>query len=571
MLCATLNSKHVIEKLQFKFGKNSSEKLEFDTTPITVFVGPNNSGKSKILREIESFARTTKLHPSDVLIHKILLRSIEEVEIDKELKEITVEALPSENMHGDNIMISKISSQTNAVIRKQLSPVSIRQEAKNPNNGESIYYKSYLDIFTLRLDGTNRLNLLIEQQAGDLLKVPSNHLSHLFINNELRLKLRKIIFDAIGRYFVIDPTNIGKLRVKLADEEPKSERQEKGWEKESIDFHSKAFPIELASDGVKAFVGILSTLVAGDPKIMLIDEPEAFLHPALANILGKEIGRILIGSKKRLFVSTHSSNFLMGCIQSSTPLNIVRLTYKNNIATARLLPQDKILHLMRHPLLRSTGILNGLFYESVVVCEADSDRAFYQEINERLLAENDERAINNCLFINAQNKQTVWEIVKPLRELGIPAVGIVDIDVLKEGGTVFTKLLEGAYIPALNHQPFHNQRQVLLNLFNTTGKDMKRDNGINILTGENFEACNNFFEQLKEYGVLVVKNGELESWLKNLGATSHGSNWLINIFQKMGENPLADDYLKPSDSDVWNFLGEIKSWLNDENRKGIPK
>lgn len=561
----------MIEKIQLKFGRNPLEKLEFDTTPITVFVGPNNSGKSKVLREIESFARTTKLHPSNVLVDKITLQSIEEVEIDKELKEITVEALPSENMHGNNIVISKVSSQTNTVIRKQLSPLTLKQEAKYPNNGESIYYKSYLDLFTLRLDGTNRLNLLVEQQAGDLLKVPSNHLSHLFINNALRLQLRKIIFDAIGRYFVIDPTNIGKLRVKLSDKEPNSERQEKGWEEESIEFHSQAFPIELASDGVKAFVGILSTLIAGDPKIMLIDEPEAFLHPGLANILGKEIGKILRESKKRLFVSTHSSSFLMGCIQSSTPLNIARLTYKNNIATARILPQDKILHLMRHPLLRSTGVLNGLFYESVIVCEADSDRAFYQEINERLLAENDERGIANTLFINAQNKQTVWEIVKPLRELGIPAVGIVDIDVLKEGGTVFTKLLEGSFIPTLNHQSFHSQRQAILNLFKESGKDMRRDNGINILNGENYEACNNFFDQLKEYGVLIVKNGELESWLKELGATSHGSNWLINIFQKMGENPLEDDYLKPSDNDVWNFLGEVKSWLNNENRKGIPK
>ena len=561
----------MIEKLKLKFGKNSTEKLEFKTTPITVFVGPNNSGKSKILREIENFSRTTKYHPSDVIIEKIEFQKIDIQEFEQQINELKVEALPNEQIYGDNIIISKINSQTNSSVRKQVSPSSITEEAKNPNRGESLFLKVFLDMFTLRLDGTNRLNLLNQQPAGDLLKTPTNHLSHLFINNNLRIQLRKIIFDAIGKYFVVDPTNIGNLRVKLSEREPISERQEKGWEKDSVDFHAKAFPIESASDGVKAFVGILSTLIAGDPKITLIDEPEAFLHPALANILGKEIGKTLRESKKRLFVSTHSSTFLMGCIQSSVKLNIVRLTYKNDIPTARLLPQENILHLMRHPLLRSTGVLNGLFYESVVVCEADSDRAFYQEINERLLAENDERGINNCLFINAQNKQTVWDIVKPLRELGIPTVGIVDIDVLKEGGSVFTKLLDGSYIPTLNHQSFQTQRQSILKLFNESGKDMKRENGIQILEGENYEACENFFEQLKEYGVMIVKNGELESWLKDLGATSHGSTWLINIFQKMGENPLADDYIKPSNDDVWNFLGEIKSWLNNEKRKGIPK
>ena len=260
----------------------------------------------------------------------------------------------------------------------------------------------------------------------------------------------------------------------------------------------------------------------------------------------------------------------MGCIQSGAPLNIVRLTYKNGISTARLLSKDKILHLMKHPLLRSTGVLNGLFFESVVVCEADSDRAFYQEINERLIAQNDSRGITNCLFINAQNKQTVWDIVKPLRELGIPAVGIVDIDVLKDGGQVFAKPLEGAFIPNLNHQNFQNQRQVILNAFTNTNKNMKRDGGINILPPSDKEATENFLNQLRDYGVFVVKNGELESWLKFLNATGHGSNWLINIFELMGENPEDSTYLKPGDGDVWNFIGEINTWISNPNRKGIP-
>lgn len=94
---------------------------------------------------------------------------------------------------------------------------------------------------------------------------------------------------------------------------------------------------------------------------------------------------------------------------------------------------------MQNPLLRSIGVFNALFYNAVVVTEADADRAFYQEINERLLKEKDPRGIEGCLFLNAQNKQTVWDIVKPLRDLGIPAVGIVDIDVIKEGALIGIK------------------------------------------------------------------------------------------------------------------------------------
>jgi hypothetical protein len=167
------------------------------------------------------------------------------------------------------------------------------------------------------------------------------------------------------------------------------------------------------SDGVKAFTGIIAEVIAGDPRVLLIDEPEAFLHPALSYKLGFELSRATAGAGKRVFVSTHNPQFVMGCIQAGVPLNIVRLTYRQGVATARVLPSDDIVRLMRNPLLRSTGVLGALFYEFVVVTESDADRAFYQEINERLLRLGGTNGIPNCLFLNAQNKQTVHHIIVP--------------------------------------------------------------------------------------------------------------------------------------------------------------
>lgn len=560
----------MIDKITIKFGSSpSNPNLEIDVTPITVFVGPNNSGKSKVLREIENYSRNSISQSSDVIISEILFAPYSKDDIEKEISEIEQIPNSGENVGTGSIIIGKVGAQENAPQRIHVEKEILLREAQSPV-GRLWAYNKFLTLYTLRLDGTNRLNLLREQEAGDLQKTSQNHISHLFLNNSLREEVRRIVFEAFGKYYVIDPTKIGKLRVRLSDRKPVDEREEKGWETVSVDFHKQATDITLASDGVRAFSGIITTVLAGDPKITLIDEPEAFLHPALSNKLGKEIGNSLRGSKKRLFAATHSSNFLMGCIQSGVPLNIVRLTYKNGLATARLLPKDKIIHLMRNPLLRSTGVLNGLFFESVIVCEADSDRAFYQEINERLLGQSDSRAIANCLFINAQNKQTVWEIVKPLRELGIPAVGIVDIDVLKEGGKVFAKPLGGAFIPFLNHKVFQDQRQLIFKAMESTGKNMKREGGMQILSTSDKEACNNFLDQLKEYGIFVVKNGELESWLKGLGASGHGPSWLIEVFGLMGENPNVRGYLNPESGDVWDFIGEINSWISNSSKKGIP-
>jgi len=562
----------MIDKIELKSSSSIGQKnLNIDITPITVFVGPNNSGKSRVLIEIENAIRNGQEQNGDLILKKLNYIPLDKNEIEEEINKIEEAPTLNENVEKGNKIIGKLNPQDNKAKRFQISPNELIREASNPNIQRNWTFPKFLSLYTIRLDGSNRLNLLNEQSSGDLQLTPSNHLAHLFLNNTLRSEVRRIVYEAFEKYYVIDPTKAGYLRVRLSDKAPKTEQEERGWDEKAINFHKKGLLIENTSDGVKAFSGIITTILAGNPKITLIDEPEAFLHPALSNKLGKEIGQSLRNTKKRLIAATHSSSFLMGCIQSGSPLNIIRLTYKNGVATSRILEKEKILYLMRHPLLRSTGVLNGLFYEAVIVTEADSDRAFYQEINERLISKNDPRGISNCLFLNAQNKQTVWDIVKPLRELGIPTVGVVDIDVFKEGGQVFTKLLEGAYLPSLNHKSFHNQRKEIYEKLNSTDKKWKIEGGIELLEGENKEACENFLNQLDEYGVFIVRNGELESWLKHMKISGHGSKWLIDIFSKMGENPDSKEYLHPSENDVWGFLGRIKEWIELPTRKGIPK
>jgi hypothetical protein len=325
--------------------------------------------------------------------------------------------------------------------------------------------------------------------------------------------------------------------------------------------------IDEYSDGVKAFVGMMIEIIAGNPEILLIDEPEAFLHQSLQFQLGQEMARVTAGSRKRLFVSTHSPHFVMGCVQAGVPITLVRLTYSASQATARTLPNEALLRLMRNPLLRSTGVLGGLFYESVIVTEADSDRAFYDEINERLIRAG--RGIRNCLFLNAQNKQTIPRIVEPLRNLGIPAAGIVDIDILKNHGAEWTTLVKSIGLPVPEHQATSNQRNAAEARFKSLGVEMKRV-GIEALPSPDRESVDNLFRRLAEYGLFVVRGGELESWLKHLVATGHGPAWLEQIFEKMGEDNTRQDYVQPGADDVWRFMDDIGDWLRDPKRRGIP-
>lgn len=557
----------VITNLHLKAGRIPEASGETVVpTHMTVFVGPNNSGKSKILSEIGQFCR------SGPQANLLVLRSLQFSELTPDEANVAIDRIELPPNPGEYMEDGSVFVGNNKGGRVNVSRDTLQRALQHPESLMQIFCQWFMTFKTMMLDGKSRINLVDEQTAGDLQLPAQNSLDVLLRDDVKRSEVRRIIKEAFDTYFVVDPTNLGRLRIRLSERPPANDMEERGIHKEAVQFHADALPIEQSSDGVKAFTGMITEIIAGDPQIVLVDEPEAFLHPSLSTKLGVELSRAAISTDKKVFVSTHSPTFVMGCVQSGVQLNIVRLTYRGGIATSRILPSAEILQLMRNPLLRSTGVLSGLFHEFVVITEADSDRAFYQEINERLLRYKPEWGIPNCLFINAQNKQTIRTILKPLRKLGIPAVGILDIDALKGGGKEWTDLLAAANVPEGSYTSLSALRSSVKESLepNEIKRDMKRDGGISILEEGEQETASSLLDQLANYGIFLVPNGELESWLKPVGASGHGSKWLIQMFELMGEDPKTDNYLHPSEDDVWNFMSQIKSWLINPTRKGIP-
>lgn len=555
----------MIKNITLKFGRLPElPPISIDVTPVTVFVGPNNSGKSKVLSEIHRFCTSGQRNATDVVLDQVEFHEFSSETAAERIAHVTLRPHATEAVQPNYIIVGKKGQ------RLHLPEAELLTVFTNVNGRVVHFCQWYLAYNTLILDGKSRINLINQQQAGDLQNPPATSFQILFHDDQKRKEVRRIIRDAFGTYFVVDPTHLGHFRLRLSSRAPLTDEEERGIHDAAVRFHADALPIEQASDGVKAFTGMITEIIAGDPALLFIDEPEAFLHPSLSFNLGKEIAQASSGSEKRLFVSTHSPQFVMGCIQSGAPVNIVRLTYRDGIATARVLPNNDILKLMRNPLLRSTGVMSGLFYEFIVVTESDTDRAFYQEINERLLRYMPELGIPNCLFLNAQNKQTVQTLLKPLRELGIPAAGIVDVDVLKEGGVVWSNFLEGGFIPEIERNSLATLRTAIKQKFDLIDRDMKRDGGTSLLNNGDREAAGNLISRLSEYGLFVIEGGELESWLPQFRVSGHGPAWLIETFEKMGDDPDSDFYLKPSNDDVWAFLGKVKNWLVNQRRKGIP-
>jgi hypothetical protein len=276
----------------------------------------------------------------------------------------------------------------------------------------------------------------------------------------------------------------------------------------------------------------------------------------------------------------------MGCIQAGPDVNIVRLTYRQGIPTARLLPLEDLQQMMHDPLLRSTGMLSALFHDGAIICEGDSDRAFYQEINERLCSQKSKEGVDGCLFINAHGKQPIHRVVGPLRKMGVPAVAIVDLDILIDN-EVLKELLaavgaDAAMINTLGmakgqvHQAFITEAKKE----GAEDKDAKarakallKSKGLNALDDKQRRTLKTiFFDPLAQQGIFIVPVGEVEGWLTGLlpeGAPPHKGNWLNTIFQAIGTNPHAPGYVHAGKGDVWDFMRDIARWINDPNRQGL--
>lgn len=399
----------MLKSISLKFTE-VQEPVVVPAQGVTIFVGPNNAGKSLVLRELEqdisSHQRVTTKILSDFEI-----AWLDDVQLSADITSLTKKA--PLGTPPDHIYVGRFNPSGNLdasnVPREQLTSYMTAHSEKRWVTSQ------FLRFFLIRLDGRTRFELTNDRPRGDLLGQAQNMLMHLFKDDQARKQVSDIIHDAFGAYFTIEQLSAENLRIRLSQTKPGADEQ--NWNHAAREFHGQAIHIKESSDGVQAFVGILCAVLSGDYRAILIDEPEAFLHPPLARKLGYQLtSKLKEGGT--LMASTHSPDFLIGCLQASPNVRVVRLEYSNGKSKGRIVDSTILTTLFKAPLIRSANVVSALFHDGVVVTESDNDRAFYSEIYYRL-AEH-EKGYPSLLFVNAQNKQTIRDIIGPLRAFGVP-------------------------------------------------------------------------------------------------------------------------------------------------------
>lgn len=564
----------MIRNIKFK----DETGLDFEPENLNIFVGPNNSGKSMTLREIyydltlEVEQRNTNILQEidqDTILSEEQIKTFIEKYSVKDLNDrgrlafilnngevIKEESKKLEKLLSKNDSISNIDAKK----RKQIINSRMCRMIYGVDRLSSFKYKSFETY-------PGEENIYVVKDSDPIM-------NELIADKDKYLQVRKYVYEAFNKYLTIK-INKGKCCFVLTEEEI-PEELELSIKPEAKDFFDTALEDKTVSDGVKAYTSIITELITGDASEIFIDEPEAFLHPPLAKKLGGIIGMLAKSQEKQVFISTHSSDFLMGCIEASTQANLIRFTYENNVGNTKMINPKRLQVMMKTPILRNTNVIDAIFYRKVIVTEADSDRTFYQEINYRKLVSDVGNGIDDCLFLNAHNKQSVGDLVKPLRDIGVPTASILDLDMIKDNGKAFSKYLESVNIPSPLKESIRDKKTKLFNAFDeakeSNNYDVMKKDGIDFFKEndlDTYQIALDYVKELNEYGLFPVYKGEVESWLKELNVPGHGNDWLPQIFEKMGDDPSSDYYVEPSQDDVWEFIDSIKLWLETPEREGI--
>ena len=183
----------MIKTFKLKFGRAKGIEPETITAaPVTVFVGPNNSGKSKILSEIYQYCQTGSKYENFVLLEELTF-----IETPDEKISETIDHVKQVPGHADALQMGHILVG-NASSRRQVNPDQLKMWLTSPTTNLSAFAQYFLQFATLILGGSNRINLVVTQPGGDLQQSAQSSFQMLFRDDIKRAEVRRIVYEAFG-------------------------------------------------------------------------------------------------------------------------------------------------------------------------------------------------------------------------------------------------------------------------------------------------------------------------------------------------------------------------------------
>lgn len=496
---------------------SGGEDLSFPRAGVTCIVGGNNVGKSRILREIDAALRTYDA-------------------VAATFTDLVVEA-PTIDLLTATTFLEEVGTRVSM-------PDGRPPEYSPPIGGANMSADAFLGNYTwsgATLQGAAAF-FCWYASAGSLGGVASasvgmpgmnsggQPLMRLFRDGALEGALSDISSSAFGVPLTLDRVN-GNVQLRVG----KPDIEVPPLDRPTVEYSDAVLHLPELShqgDGIKTFLGLALTVLAGSAQILLIDEPEAFLHPAQARALGRWLGHEAVKRDIQVVLSTHDRDLLLGLIDADDEavVNIVRLTRDGDKNHIRTLDSHEVAATWKNPVLRYSNVLQGLFHARAVIAESDADCRFYSAVLDQLGLEKHKRSVSDdLLFVPSGGKQRVGPMAVALSKLGVETYAIVDFDTLRLKADIrgIVESLGFSWTPEMDAD--------YLIVARAGNKDSRweqlKNQGISGLpSGEANAAGVRLISALRAARTFVVPVGEMEDFEKTIGL--HGAAWVSEMLDQ---------------------------------------
>lgn len=488
---------------------NDGTLLPLEHNSIIVFTGANNSGKSQLLKDVEHCFDYANKAPTIV---------IKEPECDY------YGTLDEATFLSERFRLNSDGEYSLPESGRSLSKYELQRFWE-----DRTLYGGLHTLFVKRLSTEDRLT---SSNALNRTDQPERHPIYKLHGSEiLAQKLSDYFRQAFGADLVINRNEMRTIPLHIGQAPDKTaftiDRQD--------DYYNQvaALPkLQDQGDGMRSFASVLLHTFTSEYTITLIDEPEAFLHPPQARILGKMLAKNN-PDNRQLLISTHSEDFLQGLLDAETEnIIVIRIDREGSINKMSVLQNNEIKKLWGNPLLRYSNILSGLFHEKVVVCESDYDCLFYQAIMDAVYEHKGEVA-PDILFTHCGGKARIKDVVRALKAVNVPVAAICDFDVLNDSRVLKPIVnsfgLDWATDLSTDMQTIYD------------GMNAKNSSGVNAweqikkigkagFSGKEPAAYERVETLFKSAGLFVVPVGEMECFDKTVNKEK--KEWVYNVLER---------------------------------------
>ena len=537
---------------------NDGTRVELNPDDIVLFVGSNNVGKSRSLVEIESYFDNFK-KTNQFIVEKIEVKTKNFENIFDYIKSVS------------NIDISGGHTYYRG-FGYLYSEYAFGGSLLDDNN---LTEKGFFVCSSLT---KNRLALAMPTQNLGYNEQPNNLLQCLSQNPSLGKKLDSAFFKTFSKHLYCDTMTSSDICLRISNNECVLPPVSNSIDATIVmkDLYFKMSPLSEQGDGMKSFAAILLQLLLERLSVNLIDEPESFLHQPQAYSIAQAFSSIGVG--KQFFISTHSTQFLLGLLENCPErLKIIRMNRVKHgdkeINPVTVLKNSEVLDIIKDPLLEYSNIFDGIFYEKAVIAESETDCKFYQFIYKSL------KKKDNYFFTLSHGKDKMGKIITSLDKLGVKSSIILDIDAICSPTTLknimharnadyekikddvlkinsFINSISTDHLNKINliekvvkeinscpdEEISEETRKRCRTLFNElTGYKKFKKSGRELLNDElklSFDKINKY---LNDFDIHLVECGELENFIPEFNA-QHGPSWVECVLTKYNDinDPVFD-------------------------------